>query len=342
MNTTMLTKFIPALLLLITVLGCGNAPAVTPTAPPPASTVTSFPTQTQLPTQLPQPSQTPATVPSPSATAESDVPNFDHIVMVMFENKEFGSVIGNSLMPTYNKLARENTLLTQYYAVIHPSLPNYIALMGGDTFGITSDCHKCFVDAPSLPDLIEASGRTWKTYQEDMPSPCYVGDTDTYVQKHNPFVYFDPIRTDTARCERSVVPLTALQSDMEAGSLPNFIFIMPNLCNTSHDCALDVADAWLTNLLGELVPALDASGESYLLVMMFEEGQGKHSCCGLPEEAGGRVPVVLYSPLAKNGFEDSTPYTHYSLLKTISAAWDLPYLGHAAEDNNVLITSPWK
>ena len=260
----------------------------------------------------------------------------------MFENKEFGTVIGNPLMPNYNRLAREYTLLTQYYAVRHPSLPNYIALMGGDTFGIDSNCSDCFIDAPSLPDLIEASGRTWKTYQEDMPEPCYLGDTDVYVQKHNPFIYFNSIRLDAARCERSILPLTALQTDIETASLPNFIFITPNLCNDAHDCPLDVADAWLTELLGRLVPALDATGESYLLVMMFEEGQGNHSCCGLPLEAGGRVPVVFYSPLVKNGFEDPTPYTHYSLLKTISTAWSLPLLGQAAEDNNVLITAPWK
>jgi hypothetical protein len=260
----------------------------------------------------------------------------------MFENREFGTVIGNPLMPNYNKLAREYTLMTEYYAVTHPSLPNYIALMGGDTFGIESNCSDCFIDAPSLPDLIEATGRTWKTYQEDMPKPCYVGDTNIYAQKHNPFIYFDRIRLDAARCERTIVPFTALQTDLEAGSLPNFIFITPNLCNDAHDCDLDVADAWLTNLLGGLVPALDATGNPYLLVMLFEEGQGNHSCCGLPQEAGGRVPVVFYSPQVKNGLEDNTPYTHYSLLKTISESWGLPYLGHAADINNPLIVLPWK
>jgi phospholipase C len=260
----------------------------------------------------------------------------------MFENKEFGTVIGNPLMSNYNRLAREYTLLTQYYAVRHPSLPNYIALIGGDTFGIDSDCGDCFIDAPSLPDLIEATGRTWKTYQEDMPEPCFLGSKGDYAQKHNPFIYFNRIRLDAARCERTIVPLTALQTDIETASLPNFVFITPNLCNDAHDCPLDVADAWLTELLSRLVPALDATGESYLLVMMFEEGQGHHSCCGLPLEAGGRVPVVFYSPLAKNGFEDPTPYTHYSLLRTISTAWGLPLLGHAADDSNVLITAPWK
>ena len=260
----------------------------------------------------------------------------------MFENKEFGSVIGNPQMPTYNQLAREYTLLTQYYAIMHPSLPNYIALMGGDTFGIDRNCEDCFIDAPSLPDLIEASGRTWKTYQEDMPEPCFLGSTHLYAQKHNPFIYFDPIRLNSERCARTIVPLTALQTDIAANALPNFMFIKPNICNDSHDCPLSVSDAWLSKLLPTLIPALDATGQSYFVAMLFEEGQGEHTCCGLPEPGGGRVPVVIYSPQVQNGFEDPTPYTHYSLLKTISEAWGLPYLGHAAEPNHVLITAPWK
>lgn len=325
------------ILLLVLLAACTqiSVPPTNTPRPIPSATFTPLPVL-PTPTFIPVASVTPTSTPGPL------VPNFEHIVIIMFENKEFGTVIGNPLMSNYNKLAREYTLLTQYYAVRHPSLPNYIALIGGDTFGIDRNCSDCFIDAPSLPDLIEASGRTWKTYQEDMPEPCYLGDTHLYVQKHNPFIYFNPIRLDAARCERTILPLSALQPDIETASLPNFIFITPNLCNDAHDCPLDVADAWLTELLGRLVPALDATGKSYLLVMMFEEGQGTHSCCGLPLEAGGRVPVVFYSPLVKNGFEDPTPYTHYSLLKTISTSWGLPLLGHAAEASNVLITAAWK
>jgi phosphatidylinositol-3-phosphatase len=307
----------------------------------PAPTPTPIPTSTPTFTPIP-PTATLTPSPSPTATPRPLVPNFDHIVLVLFENKEFGSVIDNPQMPIYNKLAHEYTLLTQYYAIRHPSLPDYIALMGGDTFGIDSDCTDCFVNAQSLPDLIETSGRTWKGYFEDMPAPCFLGDKVNYVQKHNPFVYFDPIRLNTPRCQKSVVPLTDLQTDIATSSLPNFLFIKANICNDSHDCSLDVTDAWLTNLLNTLIPALDAQSPAYVVAMLFEEGQGSHTCCGLPEPGGGRVPVVLYSPLVKNGFEDPTPYTHYSMLKTISEAWGLPYLAHAADDTNALITTPWK
>lgn len=331
-------RFSICVLVLILLAACMPPPAPTTSTPFPSATAT----QTSM-SVSPTVTATSASSPSPTATitSNSHVPNFEHIVLIMFENKEFGKVIGNPSMPTFNKLAREYTLLTQHYAIRHPSLPNYIALIGGDTFGIDSDCKDCFINAPSLPDLIEESGRTWRTYQEDMPDPCFLGDKGDYVQKHNPFVYFDPIRLDLERCKRSVVPLTELQTDIAANALPNFLFIKPNLCNDGHDCKLDVVDAWLTNLLATLTPALDGTGEPYLIVMMFEEGQGDHTCCGLPD-GGGRVAVVLDSPLVKNGFEDPTPYTHYSLLKTISAAWGLKYLGHAADDSNVLITAPWK
>ena len=325
-------RFGVCILLLVSLAACNATP--TPTVTP-----SLVPTATLTSTPIP-----PTFTPSPTATATPKplAPNFEHIVLILFENKEFGSVIGNSQMPIYNQLACEYTLLTEYYAIRHPSLPNYLALMGGDTFGIDRNCNDCFVDAPNLPDLIEASGRTWKTYQEDMPEPCFLGDRDVYVQKHNPFVYFDSIRLDPERCARSVVPLTDLPADILTGSLPNFLFIKPNLCNDSHDCSLDVTDAWLTTLLAGLIPALDLTGQPYFVAMLFEEGQGEHTCCGLPEPGGGRVPVVLYSPQVKNGFEDPTPYTHYSLLKTISEAWGLPYLGHAADESNALIVAPWK
>jgi phosphatidylinositol-3-phosphatase len=277
-------------------------------------------------------------------TPGTTVPNFDHIVIVTFENKDYNNVVGNLLMPHYNWYAWKYTLLTQFYAVTHPSLPNYLAMIGGDTFNISSDCYGCFVDAKSLPDLIEASGRTWKTYQEGMQVACGLGSQDEgdYLQKHNPFVYFDPIRLDKARCQEHVVSFKQLQSDIDADTLPNFIFITPDMCHIAHDCHLYKSDIWLGRLMDRLIPALEKDGSKYLVVLTWDEGQDNSSCCGLPQDAGGRIPVVLISPLVKSHYRDATPYTHYSLLKTISKAWGLPYLGHAANPSQPVILAPWK
>jgi acid phosphatase len=215
-------------------------------------------------------------------------------------------------------------------------------MIGGDTFGVTFDCVKCLQDAVTLPDLLESHGLTWKTYQEDMPSPCYPEpDAGQYAIKHDPFAYFKAIRLDPARCARSIVPYTQLLVDLASGALPNYVFITPNQCNDAHDCPVNIADGWLQGLMGELQPPLDAEGKPYLIVLTWDEGQGKHSCCGLPPEAGGRIATILISPQVKSGYQDATPYTHYSLLKTIAEAWHLPYLGHAADADNLLIVAPW-
>lgn len=348
------------LMFLIASMAC--APIVaTPTSLPPiltkpgevetrvAGTMAALHTQDAIlaaastpPTPTLTPSQTATAAPSPTATPLPLVPNFTYIVVVVFENKEFEAVIGAPSMPVLNRLAGENALLTEYYAIMHPSLPNTLALVGGETFGVRRNCEDCFQAAQSLPDLVEASGRTWKAYIEGMPAPCQVGSSGLYFQHRNPFVYFDPIRLDAGRCERSVVPLTRLDSDIATGALPNFSFIVPNLCNAGQDCPAETSDAWLAGLLDVLLPALTASRQPYLVAITWDEGQGDGSCCGLPPDAGGRVATVLVSPQAKSGFLDDTPYTHYSILKTIAEAWGLAYLGQAAADENALIVAPWK
>ncbi len=324
-------------LLLAFLTGCRPATPEPLITPEPTRRLSSPTIVLSTATFTPLPTPTATTAPPPP------VPAFAHIVIIVLENREFGSVIGKDVWKTVNRWAQEHTLLTQYYAITHPSLPNYLAMIGGDTFGVTTNCTDCFINAPTLPDQIEATGRTWKGYFEDMPRPCYLGDTVTYVQKHNPFLYFDSIRLDSARCERHIVPLTQLEEDLAAAALPNFAFLIPNQCNNGHDCSGAIADAWLEVWVNRLLTYLEARADEfpYLLVITWEEGQGNHSCCGLPPEAGGRVPAILLSPLARKGFQDDTPYTHYSLLKTIEMAWQLPYLGHAAEETTQPILAVW-
>lgn len=332
----LLRRMIVGILLLVVLSSCagltGSPASPTPNTEPTLSftLVPTLPTPTPTVTILP---------PLATPTAKPAVPEFSHVVIIMLENREFGSVIGRADMPNFNRYAKEGALLTQYYGVQHPSLPNYLALIGGDTFGVNTDCEKCWVDAPSLPDLIEASGRTWKAYEEDMPSACFIGSTLSYAQKHNPFIYFKAIRENETRCKTSVVPLTELDADLSKAWLPDFAFIMPNLCNSAHDCSTTVSDQWLKSWVERLRES-PAWNDRSLIVITWDEGQGDHSCCGL-KTGGGRVATVLLSQLVQPGFVDETPYTHYSLLRTLSAAWNMKLLGHAADDATSLIQAPW-
>src|SRR5262245_46342207 len=91
----------------------------------------------------------------PSLATSNSTPAFSHVFEIVLENHEASSIIGSSSAPYINSLAQKYGLATNYYGIRHPSLPNYLALIGGDTFGITSDCRTCFVNAPNLVDQLE-------------------------------------------------------------------------------------------------------------------------------------------------------------------------------------------
>ena len=273
---------------------------------------------------------------------ETKIPKFEHIIVIVFENRNYQEVISNTNLPNFNQLATDNVLLTQYFAVTHPSLPNYLALIGGDTFGVNSDCIDCFINQNSLPDLIDASGRSWKTYQEDLPADCFIGNSGDYVQRHDPFIYFDPIRTQTGRCQKGIVPLKSLDADLAGNTLPDYAFIMPNLCNSGHNCNLKTGDKWLKQMVTKLQGS-SALGQRYLVAIVFDEASADNSsCCGLANNAGGHIAGILISPQAKVGFKDETPLSHYSLLKTILISWGLPGLGFTTNPATQAIIAPWK
>ncbi len=309
----------------------------------PTSTSQSASPTLQANTAQPAHPTSPASNPQPGSTVSTGkVPLFSHVIVIILENHEISDIIGNGSMPNLNKLAQQYASLTNYYAVSHPSLPNYIAMTSGDTQGITSDCTSCFVNQTNLMDLIEKSGRTWKAYMEDMPAACALGTKSKYAQKHNPFVYYDDIRTNSARCQQNDVPFSQFASDLNNNQLPAYAWITPNLCNDAHSCPVATADQWLGPLVDNILHSASFDQNS-LLVIAFDEGTTNLGCCGLSSSAGGKIATLLISKLVKPGFQDDTPYTHYSLLKTIETSWGLqPLLGHAADAETTLISAPWK
>ena len=261
------------------------------------------------------------------APAPASLPAFSHIFTIVMENEESSSVVGNPSTPYINGLASRYGLATNYYAASHPSLPNYLALTAGSTFGIGSDCTSCYVSAVNIADQVEASGRSWRAYMEDMPSPCYTGAwSGNYAMKHDPFMYYNDIRDNPARCASHVVPFNQFSSDLNSGHVPNYVFITPNTCNDMHDCPVSTGDAWLQSV----VPGITSSAafqNGGVLFITWDEGASGAGCCG--DSWGGRVATLVISPLGIAGYHSGAAENHYSLLRTIEDAWHLGHLGAA-------------
>jgi hypothetical protein len=243
------------------------------------------------------------------------------VALIVLENRERGAVIGNPEAPFINRLARRWALAQRYFAVSHPSLPNYLALLGGSTFGIASDCSDCSARGPSLASQLSRAGISWRAYMEGMPRPCFRGDrAGRYVRRHDPFMYFPSIAAVPARCFR-VVPARLLERDIRRRRLPAFAWIEPDLCHGGHDCPLGVVDSYLSRLLPRLLPRLGPNG---LLVLTFDEGSSDRGPHGRP--GGGRVATIVAGPRARRGARPRAAYDHYSLLATFEDALGLPRL----------------
>ena len=260
------------------------------------------------------------------------VPHLGRVVVVIFENKGRDRVLGSADAPTFAKLARRGATLTNYRAVAHPSLPNYLALVSGSTQGITDDCTSCVVTGRSLADTLAAAGRTWKTYAEGLPQAGFTGPfAGRYAKKHDPFVYFRRVAAAPKRLRR-IVPLTVFQKDLAAGTLPDYSLVVPDLCNDMHDCPVATGDRWLARFLAPLLGNPQLRGGAVFVV--FDESDD--SDIG----GGGIVPAIVAGPLVRAGASSAAVFDHYSLLRTIEDGWGLPRLGQSARATP--ITGIWK
>lgn len=253
-------------------------------------------------------------------TEKQSVPHFRHVVLIVFENHEVDDVLGSSDAPTFNRLASRYATISQYDAVAHPSLPNYLALVSGSTQGIDSDCTDCVVDGRSLADTLAASRKTWKTYAEGLPRIGFTGaSSGRYAKKHNPFVYFRRNLTP-ARLKR-VVPLSRFLPDVRGGRLPTFSLIVPDLCHDMHDCDVSTGDSWLGEFVKPLLrgPVLKNS----VVFVVFDEGTTDIG-------GGGHVAALALGQLVRPHSRSTAQTNHYGLLRTIEAGLGLPPLGQSA------------
>jgi len=323
------------------VLGC----APTRSSPAPASgSAISSPTPSQ-------PEQTPAiSTRAPSGTAietaaatetlvapesvaatPGGVPSFDQVYLIVMENREYDAIVGNPDAPFLNSLVATYGLAANYDAIAHPSQPNYIALLAGDTLGVTTD-GRYDLGGTNLADQLDAVGKSWHVYEQDYPGDCspagsaygpvdLVGLAGYYFRKHNPAISFTDISGQPTRC----AAITSLSSFDPSAA--NFELIVPNTYNDMHSAPVATGDVFLKDFVPLITNSPDFARS--LLVITWDEGTSNVG-------GGGHVATLVISPLlVRAGMESSVAHDHFSMLRTIQLGLGLPCLGNSCAANDL-------
>ena len=256
-------------------------------------------------------------------------PGFKKAMVIVLENTDYEEALKQ---PFLSELARQGARFTNFSAEGRPSQPNYIAMIAGDTMGVTTN-DNVDLEGPHLGDLLEAQGRSWKVYAEDYPGNCYLGATSgKYARRHVPFLSFTNVSRNPARCAR-VVDGRALDQDFASGrGLPDFSLYIPNNNNNGHDTNPAYADRWLRNTFGKKLQ--DPSFMADLLVVVtFDESK--------PENGSKRIYTVFLGPGVIPGSAVAYPANHINMLRTIEDAWGLGTL-HRKDAQARSVTGIWK
>ncbi len=246
------------------------------------------------------------------------------VFIVLMENNSWSNIKSNANAPYLNHtLLPMSSYCENYQNVpgLHPSLPNYLWLEAGTSFGVTDDANPSAHHQNTtnhLVTLLRNAGVSWKTYQEDI-SGAYVPLTSTngYAPKHNPFVYFDDVTgTNNVSWPYGIAhirPFTEFATDLASNTVARYNFITPNQCNDMHDNCSPVnngirqGDNWLAAVVPTIL-ASQAYSNNGALFITWDESFG----------ADIRIGMIVLSPLARGGgYTNSIYYTHSSMLRSL-------------------------
>jgi acid phosphatase len=249
------------------------------------------------------------------------------VLVVIEENHSYNQM--RASMPFLANLSDTYGYAKQWTAITHPSAPNYLAIAGGSTFGITNDAapaadETAIGSARSVFDQALAAGKTASTYAESMPKNCHVYDypdrangAPRYAVRHNPWVYFPAGREDCLAHDQA---LPQFAKDATHNALPNVGFLIPNLDHDAHDASLSSADAWLKKQLTPVLHSKDFTSGNLVVVVTADEDDKK---------SGNRVLTTVITPALAHKVVP-TPLTHYSLTRYIAQVLGVPPLRNGA------------
>ena len=278
-------------------------------------------------------------LPSPSQVAEdaanastiqwtTDVKGkaFDRFVVIWLENTDFDQA---AEQPDMAWVASQGITLTNYWALTHPSEPNYMASIGGDYFSLDDDR---FVSLPknisTIADLLDDKGISFGAYQEHLPYTGFLGFNysnqenfaNDYVRKHNPFALYDSYTSNSTRLS-VMKDFTNFEKDLADEKLPQYVIITPNMTNDAHDTNIKVAGQWTRDFMTPLLKN-DYFMNNTLVLITFDENETYG-------EQNTVFSILLGGVISDDlkGTTDSTFYNHYSQIASAEANWDIYHLG---------------
>jgi hypothetical protein len=239
---------------------------------------------------------------------------FDHVIFVMFENTNYAVALKQ---PFFGKLAKSGANFSNFMALTHPSQANYVGLTSGALNGVKGD-GRYDINSSNIADLLESKNLTWKVYAEDYPGNCFTGmSSKGYARKHNPFISYLNIQKNPARCA-NIVNATQFDRDVASGSLPHYVFFIPNDSNNGHDTGVAYADKWYGKKFSALVDDAKFMDNTVLISTFDESGASNKN----------QIYTTVVGPSVRAA-EFSTALNIFSLLKLIEENWNLGDLGRS-------------
>ncbi len=232
-----------------------------------------------------------------------------HVFLIVMENHSYAEALA---APFTASLARRYGVADAYHAVAHPSVPNYLALSSGSTWGVRDDSYHVLPRRDLGTELTDA-GVTWRAYMEGLTADGCLDSPPPYDPGHDPFAFYG------GACPRNVVPLTGLAADL-GGSTPRFAWITPDRCHDTHDCPVATGDEWLREEVGAITGSSAWRSGGVLFITWDEDDMGPDN----------HVLTLVVTPAARH-VASTRPYTHYSLLATVEDLLGVGRLGASAQ-----------
>lgn len=258
--------------------------------------------------------------------------NFKKVFIVVLENESSSNALKEEYLNSGdNSLTKRGAYLSNFTAATHPSQPNYIAMVAGDTFDhkTNSDLN---LSEKSIVDLLEAKGISWKAYAEGYPGNCSkVSSKGKYYRKHFPFISFNNIRNNPSRCSH-LVNATEWDQDVAEDKLAQYSFYTPDIDNDGHNTSVGFASKWLKEKFDSWLSSSKFPDDMLFVVLFDEAADGDHT---------NKIYAVLYGKNVIPGKVSDIPYNFYSLLRTIEINMGLKDLGKK-DATATAITDVWK